>query len=572
MNNKRVILILLLILAVTVFFRFWRLTEIPPGLYPDVAMNGNDALQALKTGHFKVFYPANNGREGLFMNLIALSFWLFGVSIWTIKIVPAIIGTLTVLGLYFLTKELFKYGKQKLFGQPNTDIQGQNKTYQVSIALLASFFIAVSFWHVNFSRLGFRAIMTPFCLVWAFYFLFKGLSAARLDESLNNTQSNSLKHTYIINWLLAGLFFGLGFHTYISFRIAPIILLPVLFFEILQYLPYLKLKLPNTKKMLLGVLLRWSLFFVTIIIVVAPLTIYFLNNPQDFIGRTGQVSVFSDPHPFKALSTSAVKALGMFNVWGDCNWRHNYACRPILLWPVGIVFLIGFFWTAIEALKNSNWRQKQWPSLTMRWTLLAWFFAMLLPTILTNEGTPHALRSIGAIPPVFIFAGLGAFLILKVVKIFFQKNGVPLIIFYFLVFISFAAIGWSEFNKYFLDWAKRPEVRGEFTQRYVDIAQYLNNLPPDINKYIIVNEGGVPVPFPNGIPMSAQTVIFLTHNTLKVSYLLPESGSFAPINKPGSNVFIPLRKDEQIFQELKTIFPEATIQNFDNFSVFKTND
>lgn len=561
MNNKRAILILLLILAVAVFFRFWHLTEIPPGLYPDVAMNGNDALQALKTGHFKVFYPENNGREGLFMNLIALSFWLFGAGIWAIKIVPAAIGTLTVLGLYLFTKELFKYGSQT----------EKNKTYQIAVALLASFFMAISFWHVNFSRLGFRAIMTPFCLVWAFYFLFKGLGAARLNESPDDTQFNPPKRTNIINWLLAGLFFGLGFHTYISFRIAPIVLLPVLFFEILQYLSYSKLKLPNVKKLLSGAILRWGLFFATIIIVVAPLAVYFLNNPQDFLGRTGQVSVFSDPHPLKALSISAAKTLGMFNVWGDCNWRHNYACRPILLWPVGIIFLIGFFWTAIKALKASNWRQKQWPTLAVHWTLLTWFFVMLLPTILTNEGTPHALRSIGAMPPVFIFVGLGAFLILRTIKIFFQKINAPLIIFYFLVLTSFTAVGWFEFNKYFLDWAKRPEVRGEFTQRYVDIAQYLNNLPPDINKYIIVNEGGVPVPFPDGIPMSAQTVIFLTHDKSKISYLLPETGSSASI-KPGSNVFIPLRKADQIFQELKIIFPEATIQNFDNFSVLKTSN
>ena len=72
----------MLILAVAVFFRFWQLDQIPPGLYPDVAINGINATDALKNHDFKIFYPDNNGREGLFINLIALSFWLFGASIW----------------------------------------------------------------------------------------------------------------------------------------------------------------------------------------------------------------------------------------------------------------------------------------------------------------------------------------------------------------------------------------------------------------------------------------------------------------------------------------------------------
>ena len=99
-------LLLLLVLAIGVFFRFYKLAEIPPGLYPDVAINGNDAIKALH-GDMRVFYPENNGREGLFINLIALSFYIFGISVWAIKLVPAIICVLTTLGIYLMTKELF---------------------------------------------------------------------------------------------------------------------------------------------------------------------------------------------------------------------------------------------------------------------------------------------------------------------------------------------------------------------------------------------------------------------------------------------------------------------------------
>jgi predicted membrane-bound mannosyltransferase len=62
MTAKKEIVFLLVILAIASFFRLWKLDSIPPGLYPDVAINGNDALDSLKTGTFKVFYPENNGR------------------------------------------------------------------------------------------------------------------------------------------------------------------------------------------------------------------------------------------------------------------------------------------------------------------------------------------------------------------------------------------------------------------------------------------------------------------------------------------------------------------------------
>ena len=79
------------------------------------------------------------------------------------------------------------------------------------IALLASFFLAISFWHTNFSRIGFRVISLPFFLVFSFYFLLKGF-----------------RNKKALHFILGGIFFGLGFYTYTSFRFA-VLLLPVIF-------------------------------------------------------------------------------------------------------------------------------------------------------------------------------------------------------------------------------------------------------------------------------------------------------------------------------------------------------
>ena len=52
MSKRNVILILIGVLALGAFFRFYQITEIPPGLYPDEAMNGNNALGPLITPIF----------------------------------------------------------------------------------------------------------------------------------------------------------------------------------------------------------------------------------------------------------------------------------------------------------------------------------------------------------------------------------------------------------------------------------------------------------------------------------------------------------------------------------------
>ena len=139
-----------LVVAIAIFFRFWQITSIPMGLYPDEAMNGVDALDSLKSGNFSVFYPNNNGREGMIIWLDALAIKAFGITPWALRVFPALAGVLAVLGLYFLLKELF----------------------EIRIALAGSFFMATGFWAMLFSRIGFRAsLMIPFIL-FALYFFY----------------------------------------------------------------------------------------------------------------------------------------------------------------------------------------------------------------------------------------------------------------------------------------------------------------------------------------------------------------------------------------------------------------
>jgi 4-amino-4-deoxy-L-arabinose transferase-like glycosyltransferase len=273
------------ILALAAFLRLWQLTTAPPGLYLDEAMDGNNAREALETGRFQVFYPEDNGREGLYVNAAALSLAIFGDQAWALRLPAAIFGVLTVWGIYLLGAEVVS----------------------IPAGLLAAFFLATSFWHLVFSRIAFRAIAAPLFLVWALYLL---LVAVRRRS---------------VAWsVLAGAVYGLGFYTYPAYRITPLLVIAI----------WMSAQPRRQGRA------AWS-FAVAAAAVAAPLALYFLAHPGTFWGRAEQVSVFDGPRPALEIILNFWRTVRMIFTRGDRNWRHNVAWRAELFWPVAQCAVVG---------------------------------------------------------------------------------------------------------------------------------------------------------------------------------------------------------------------------------------
>ena len=529
MSKKLEITILIIILILAGFFRFWKIDSIPPGLYPDEAINGNDALNG--PGH--VFYPENNGREGLFINLIFLSFKIFGVKTSSIRLTSAIIGLLVVLGVYLFAKELF-------FSFPENTI----------IALSSAFFTATGFWMVNFSRIGFRGMLTPLLLLFSFYFFLKSFRYGMQQELFS-------KHVFL-NLVLGSVIFGLGFYSYTVFRVA-VLLLGV----VLAIWWYFYRKEGIQKKFF--VMFLWITLIV--FLVGLPLGIYFLHHPSYFLSRAASVSVFAQSHPLRDTFISLYKHLTMFNFRGDSNWRHNISGSPELLWPVGLLFI----WGIVISIRDFYRAIKKKLSylLIAIFSLFSWFFIMLSPAFLTFEGIPHSLRAIGAAPSVFIFAGIG-FTNLYNFSRDWIKRLAKMKLNYFVIllslFILLSSFTYAQYYKYFHLWGENENVKGAFTQYFVEIGNYLNSLPQASHKYVIVNESGVPVPFPSGTPMPAQTIMFVgktKYNTGKTLYLLPKDISSLSL-KPGQNVIVMMKFDINVIHCLESRFPSGFLEKNKN--------
>jgi 4-amino-4-deoxy-L-arabinose transferase-like glycosyltransferase len=513
-NKTRLVagVVLALILLLAFFVRIYRIENIPAGIYPDEAANGVDAIHAIETGNFELFYPANFGREGLFINLQALSIALFGNTITGLKLWSILFGTFSVLGIYLLGTELFR---------------------RRAAGLIAAFMLATSYWAINFSRIGFRAIMTTFLLSFSFYFFFRGLRTRRLGD-----------------FLIAGLIFGLGLHTYVAFRLAPlilIILLPALF---LSYEKFLKRFWKHAALFLLGA-------FIT----AAPMLYYFfISHPDDFSSRSSHISIFSpevnNGDPWGTLAKTFSTSLIKYNFFGDQNWRHNYPPYPILDPFVGTFFLAGFLfiiWQTITLLGRRIREGDRDTRLVTDFFLLGTFFVMLMPEFLTNEGLPHALRSIGTQAPVFLMASLSAFWIMN--KALRSQAGARIA---FLAILLIALGGSAVFNltKYFVFFAESPAAAGSFNDGYTNMARYLLSLPADLNKYVLVDEKGNDDRF--HLPVFAHPVYFLTYRRVANLEIVR---SDTVLRRPG--IFLILNYNDALAERFMKFYPHSYVERID---------
>jgi 4-amino-4-deoxy-L-arabinose transferase-like glycosyltransferase len=432
--------LLLLILSIAGFLRLYRISALPPGLYRDEAMNGSNALEVIETGRFQVFYPENGGREGLYINVASVFIHALGNKAWVLRFPAAIFGVLTVWGLYLLAAELSS----------------------VEIGLLAAFFLATSFWHVNFSRMAFRAIGAPLFLTWALYFLLVSIRRLRGGQP------------WVGIAVLAGVVYGLGFYTYIAYRATALLVAVLLLY--------------GARKT------RWlpGLFVASATITTAPLMLYFAGHPGSFLGRASQVSVLHARHPAWELVLNMWRTGRMFFTRGDVNWRHNVAWRAELFWPVAILFVVGVVLGRRKAGGAGD--SSTSPRLDLRLVAFGWLAVAAAPAVLSDDGVPHALRAILMVSPVCMLAALGAHRVQGWLAPRVPRGWLGAGILAFLLVLSY-----EPYHTYFDVWAVNPRVPPAFDAVAVRVAEQINLLPRETPKFVVTRT-----------PMDAQPIMFLT--------------------------------------------------------------
>ena len=365
-------LLIVLILLLAFGLRMAAIDQLPPGLSHDEAFNGVTAIQVLE-GQRLIFFEINKGIEPLIIYLEALSFYWFGIGPVPLRLVNIMAGMLTVALVYPLTARLFNR----------------------RLALWAMTGLTVSFWAIFVSRLTLRAVTLPPLLMLTLYFFWRGLEPHRKDYSSTTAPSHksqsliSNRHASLAFFVLSGLTAGVTMYTYLSSRFIPFIILIVF--------SYLWGRRQITRRHGLGIFVLFALWA----IVLAPLANYYWANLDSFSRRADQVTTIPQllNGDFGPMIENTLRTLGMFTFRGDETDRYNLDGRPVFDWVNGLLFYAG--------LGLGLGRLRRGPVVAgPAVLLLAWTGLMLLPDFITDD-SPHFLRTIGALPPVYIFWALG---------------------------------------------------------------------------------------------------------------------------------------------------------------------
>ncbi len=496
------------IIALAVFFRFYQLNSLPPGLHPDEAANGLDIFRILENHDFRIIYNTNGPREALFFYLQAVFVFFMGNTILALRIAPALFGVASVIVIYLATKAWFN-----------------RRT-----ALLAAFFMAVNPWVVTIQRDGFRASLVPLFLG---LFMWLGAKAYKTNKT--------------IYYILSAIALGLGFYTYTAFiMVLPALLLGFIYMLILRR-DYIK---QNWKKLLLS--------FAVLGLVMAPLIVTTVKDPGGSTARAGGTSFLNkdlnNGQPIQTFLSGTAKTLLQYNYLGDENSRHNTPGQPLLNIFVGIMFVLGI----VMCLFNLSR-----PRYMM---LLIVLGAMMLPSLLTAEGLPHALRSIGTAVPVFMLAGMGANYLLYIWYRTFPINKLARTTGLAVICTLLALTLVQSYRQYFIAWAQDSRTYEAYSEGSVAVAKYLIANSRSGSKNLVLMGG-----------YEANPIQYLTHN--KVDYQLIDEKRLRDLPIEGSIneiIIIPSGTDaDKQIQILRAKFPKGTVTNINSdfndrylFSVF----
>jgi 4-amino-4-deoxy-L-arabinose transferase-like glycosyltransferase len=331
------------VILIAAALRFVALADLPPGLFFDESANGVDALRVLG-GWFPVFFPADQGREPLFISLQAAALALIGPSPFALRLPAAFLGVATVAATFAAFRA----------------IAG------INVGLIGSGLLAASFWDVGLSRLAFRTDAMPLFTTLAAYFLWKAVRCGRLGL-----------------FLAGGVCLGIGLYTYIPARLAP-----VLFAAWLVGCVAIRPWRAKTSAREVG--LGTIVMLGVCLVVALPLAYYFYHHPHDFIERIRNAV---GPAPTRTPLEGFVRAVsGLFWI-GDPNVRHDLPGWPLVEVPVALLGVIGL-------AAGRRWRDGSGA------LILLWCVAMLAPAALTDEPA-HALRLAGELPFVHFFPAVG---------------------------------------------------------------------------------------------------------------------------------------------------------------------
>lgn len=441
MKKQRLFLLIILVLAF--LLRFYRLGNYP-ALNADEAAIGYNAYSLLETGqdehgnswpiHFQSF---NDFKPGFYFYLVMPFVKVLGLNEWAVRIPGALAGVLTVWVVYLLVLELFS-----------------NKKH----ALLAALFLAISPWHIHFSRGGWEVNVATFLMALAVYLFVCAKKQTRC-------------------YIFSVMAFAASLYTYHAVRAA----IPLLGLGLV--VTNWRIFLKNSKTVLVSGLIG--------VVLVLPL-IREIFGPE-VISRAAGVGLFADTGPLarieeqrgehddftglipKVLHNKLTNyGLAFAENWGDHYWGEflflsGDEIQRNKVPETGQMYLIEFLFLAMAligiAKKPSGWGIVLW-----------WLVVAPVAAALTFQ-SPHALRAHNMIIPLTIISSFGA---LKFIELFKNKK-TGVVIFGAIMLWSFVRYQ----RMYWIHMAKEYPYSSQYGVK--ELTDYVSQKGGEFEKVIVTN-------------------------------------------------------------------------------------
>ena len=323
--------------------RLYRVDAVPFGLNHDAAYSGLVALKAIHSSTYIPWSPDPTQGETFFDYWIVALIALIGPVPLAIKGAAAAVGVVTLLGMYLFTRQLLG----------------------AKAAAIATFLLAVSGWHLIFSRVGWRMITLPLVEVFAFYFLFRAIETRRRGS-----------------FAIAGALLALQLDTYLAGRILPVMAALWALIELWRG--------PDRLALLRG----YALAVVGFLLAGASVLAFALTNTDAFNARYNSVNIVAEllAGNWGPFWQNVQASVGIFTV--RANGNDFFVDQPLLDQPARWLFVLGLVIAVWWAARRSR-----------RYAFVLFGLVVTLFPGLVSIA-PNGNRDSGAMPFVYILAAL----------------------------------------------------------------------------------------------------------------------------------------------------------------------
>ena len=351
--------------TLALFLRIYKLEQIPYPMLKDEAWVGREAQYILNGNFSNLFQPGWQVDPLLNSAPMALSISIFGNTIFGIRLAPVLMGALTVVLLYLLTRSMF----------------------DELTAFLAALCLAAIPPHIHFSRMGVSNITVAFWACFVFWLTYRAIQKGRMTD-----------------YLWAGLVTGLPLYSYLGSRLMSAIGAAMILFSILTQRGYLRAQWKNL--LAYGVILS---------ITVAPTLYISYMHPETFIARFHSDNIFSNhwliSEPVNSWRSMAAALLDQFYrstmvFVSHPAWGGFYNSPKPFLLPVAAVLLV--FGVGYSAVRLRE----------LRYTLVqVWFWSIVIIGSTIFAIAPNAERMVGGLPAAALLSAIGLARIIELLKL-----------------------------------------------------------------------------------------------------------------------------------------------------------